>query len=140
MRYKYLLLSVLYSTIYAVDYNQFESFNNVLSIGLGVGRLNLSNNSHDSALASSVSYQLGVERLFKNQVWMDLNGSITVSSLTSQNNGIGSSNVMPKSPFNQNPNLGGVNLNLGYAYLLSNVLYTPFINIGRNTNLASSLL
>jgi hypothetical protein len=138
MKYKFLVLMLLTANGYTLeDYKQFQSFNNALSIGFGISRLNLSNGS-DSALVSGVSYQLDIERLFNNGIWMDLNSSVVVSSLTSQSIGTGSSASL-KSPFNQNPDLGGINLNLGYSYLMSDdLLVTPFFNLGRNTNLASS--
>lgn len=139
MKYRFFWAIIFGSSSYAINYNNFESFNNAVSIGLGVSNLNLSNSSGSSALTSNVSYQLDIERLFKNNLWFNLNGSIVVSNLTSQANGIGSSHNNFKSPFTQNPSLGGINVSIGYAVLeVYNTLIIPFVNLGRNTNLAAS--
>ncbi len=130
----------LFSNCYAINYNSFESFNNTVSIGFGISSLNISNSAGSSALTSTFSYQLDIERLFKNNLWFNLNSSIVTSNLTSQADGIGSGGSGLKSPFSQNHDLGGINLSFGYALLDKDILIIPFLNLGRNTNLSSSTI
>lgn len=139
MKYVFLFTLIFIFPSYATIYNNYESFNNVVSIGVGTASTSLSNSHGDSALTSITSYQLEVERLFKNNIWVDLNNSVVTSNLTTQVNGLGSNYNSFKSPFTQNPNVGGINLNIGYALLVPDyMLITPFINLGRNTNLSTS--
>ena len=138
MKCRFLFTLIFIFPAYANIYSAYESFNNVVSIGVGTSSVSLSNSKSNRALSSITLYQLEVERLFKNNIWIDLNNSVVVSNLTTQVNGLGSNYNSFKSPFTQNPNLGGINLNIGYVLLVQDFLITPFINLGRNSNLSTS--
>lgn len=117
-------------------YSAFQEFDRQFNIGYGMSQGTLKNGADELAGVTQSSINLEVERLFNNGVWFQVDGNIVVSSLNNQVNGVGSGN----SVFNQQPNLGGINGKVGYAFVVipDTILLTPYALIGRNTNLAAS--
>lgn len=136
----YLLLISSSSVIWADEgnYSSFQEFDKQFNINFGMSQTELKNGAGSIAGVTTQTYGLDIERLFNNGVWFDVSGNIAVNSLNNQISGVGSGSVM----FNQNPNLGGLNTKVGYAFdiMKDHMLLTPYGLVGRNTNLTSSTL
>lgn len=118
-------------------YALFQEFDNQYNLGYGFSQTTLKNGLGQLAGVSQQFINMEIERLFDIGLWLDVNAKIVTSSLNNQVNGIGSG----QSTFNQQPNLGGMNIKIGYAFNLVNdrLLLTPYIAGGRNSNMAASV-
>jgi hypothetical protein len=126
------------------DYTRFQKFDNQISIGANMNQMTLANGSGNHVLQQSQNMNFDAERLFNNGVWANIDAYIMTStnSLGNQATGTGMGYGMPAS---QDPFVGGVNAKVGYAYPPLNfdnqsLLFTPYILLGRNTNLAMSAI
>ncbi len=116
----------------------FQKFDNEYNLGYGISDATLKNGRGKLTVVSNTFLELNIERLFDNGVWIDINANLAISSNSNQANGIGSG----QSAFNQQPNLGGLNGKVGYAFNLiqDHILLTPYIMGGRNTNMSASVI
>lgn len=132
------MVFTLDSAVASTDYTQFKEFDRQFNINFGASSTTLKNGAGEIAGVSQQSYGLDVERLFDNGVWFDVNANIVVNSLTNQIDGLGSG----QSAFNQQPNMGGLNAKVGYAFdiIADHLLLIPYGLVGRNTNLTASTL
>ncbi len=117
-------------------YSSFQQFDKQFNLGYGMSQGTLKNGANEISGVTQSSINLEIERLFNNGVWFLVDGNIVISTLNNQVNGVGSGNSM----FNQQPNLGGLNAKVGYAFAMvpDTLLLTPYALIGRNTNLSAS--
>ena len=144
MNKKILILGVVSSVAFISNsfaenqYSSFQEFDRQFNLNFSMRSSLIKNGANEVAGVTMQSYGLDVERLFDNGVWFDVSGNIMVTSLNNQVNGIGSG----QSAFNQDPNLGGLNAKVGYAFKIINddFLLTPYGLLGRNNNLAASTL
>lgn len=116
--------------------NLFQEFDNQFSIGYGINQTNLSNGAGPNARGINQYLNLEVERLFDNGIWGDIDATMVVNA--QQNGG----NYGVSNTTTQVPNLGGVNAKVGYALTMAaqSLQVIPYITVGRNTNLANSVI
>ncbi|MCE2706611.1 MAG: hypothetical protein LW807_05985 [Proteobacteria bacterium] len=126
------------------DYKDFQKFDNQISIGASSSQMTLANGGANQSLQVSQNMAFDAERLFNNGIWANLNAYImtNTNSLGNQSTGTGMGYGMPAT---QDPFVGGFNAKVGYAYPPLNfadqaILLTPYILLGRNTNLAMSTI
>jgi uncharacterized protein (UPF0333 family) len=141
-----ILCRIIFSIIFCIakfswavdEYTNFQQFDKQFNINFGMNYTTLKNGANELAGVTTQNYGLEVERLYNNGIWFKVNGNIAVSSLNNQVNGLGAG----QSIFSQNPNLGGINVKVGYAIgLIDNyLLLTPYGLVGRNANLTASTL
>ena len=140
------LLNII--TLFALDNSNFQLFDDQYNFGYGASNTLFSNGIQNQTLQQNQFLNLEVERLFDIGIWMDINANIVTSqnSLGNQAVGTGQGNSgiigFPGMPSTQDPNLGGVNAKLGYAFVVinDNLQLTPYALVGRNTNLAMSTI
>ncbi len=142
------LLTINSASAFAVNNGAFQEFDNQYNAGLGVTNVTLYNGGNQQSLLQSQFMNLDVERLFDLGVWFDINANLVLSqnNLGTQASGTGmtSSGIKeyPGMPASQDPNLGGVNAKVGYAFpvLPERLQLTPYGLLGRNTNLSMSAI
>ena len=142
------LLTVGSASAFAINNGAFQEFDNQYSAGLGITNVNLSNGGGEQSLQQSQYMTLDVERLFDVGVWFDVNANLVLSqnSLGTKATGTGMSTTgiqdYPGMPASQDPNFGGVNAKVGYAFPIipEHLQLTPYALAGRNTNLAMSTI
>jgi hypothetical protein len=140
------LLTISGASAFAVNNGAFQEFDDQYDVGFGVSNVTLSNGGGQQSLQQSQFITLDVERLFDVGIWMDVNANLVLSqnSLGSQATGTGMGNSgingYPGMPASQDPNFGGVNAKVGYAFPIipEHLQLTPYVLGGRNTNLAMS--
>ena len=142
------LLTISTGVAFAVKNSAFQAFDNQYNTGLGVNNITLYNGGNQQSLSQSQYMSLDVERLFGLGIWFDINANLVLS----QNNlgtkapgtGMASSDKKdyPGMPASQDPNLGGVNAKIGYAFPIipERLQVTPYGLVGRNTNLSMSTI
>lgn len=120
--------------------NLFQQFDNQYNIGYGISQTTLQNGGKD-AQSTNQSINLEVERLFDMGVWMDVTANMVTAATTNQPAGTIGSGI-PTNTTTQNPNFGGINAKVGYAFPLAgqHLQVTPYALVGRNTNLAQSTI
>jgi hypothetical protein len=142
------LLALCGASAFAIsDYAAFQQFQNEYNLNYTYSQASLENGGHfNDALATTQYLGLEVERLFNNGIWGDVNAQMAIISGTNQGQGYGSGQNNPgqtgNALLNQNFDLGGLNAKVGYAFDLihNHLLLTPYGLIGRNTNLAQSVV
>ena len=142
------LLTISSASAFAVNNGAFQEYDNEYNVGYGATNVTLSNGGNEQSLQQSQFITLDVERLFDLGVWFDVQANLVLSqnSLGSQATGTGMGNsgnpTFPGMPSSQDPNLGGVNAKVGYAFplLAQHLQLTPYVLAGRNTNLAMSTI
>ena len=142
------LLTISGVSAFAVNNSQFQAFDNEYNIGYSVANTEFTNGAGNQTLQQSQAMALEVERLFDIGIWMDVGADLVVSqnSLGNQATGTGQGNSgiagYPGMPSTQDPNFGGVNAKVGYAFpvLPDSLQVTPYVLVGRNTNMAMSTL
>ncbi|MDQ5921490.1 MAG: hypothetical protein QG673_1548 [Pseudomonadota bacterium] len=142
------LLYVSGTAAFAVSNSAFQAFDDEYNLGYSVANTEFTNGANDQTLQQSQAVNLEVERLFDIGVWMDVDANIVVSqnSLGNQASGTGQGNSdtagYPGMPSSQDPNLGGINAKVGYAFpiLPEHLQVTPYVLVGRNSNLAMSTM
>ena len=142
------LLTISSVPVFAVNNGAFQEFDNEYNMGSGITNVTLYNGGNQQSLLQSQFINLNVERLFDLGIWFDVNANLVLSqySLGSQAQGTGMSTSgvpgYPGMPASQDPNLGGVNTKLGYAFpvIPEHLQVTPYGLVGRNTNLAMSTI
>ncbi|MCX8513948.1 MAG: hypothetical protein ORN24_00085 [Burkholderiales bacterium] len=142
------LLSVSTVSAFAADNSQFQKFDNEYNLGYGVANTQFYNGIQNQALQQSQFMSLEVERLFDAGIWLDATANLVTAqnSLGNQATGTGQGNSgvpgYPGTPSTQDPNFGGANFKVGYAFtvLPENLQLIPYALVGRNTNLAMSTL
>lgn len=142
------LLSVSGASAFAVNNGAFQQFDDEYNVGYGVANTQFTNGSGNQTLQQSQFMTLEVERLFDMGIWMDVSANLVTSqnSLGNQATGTGQGNSgisgFPGMPSSQDPNFGGVNAKVGYAFpiLPEHLQVTPYALAGRNTNLAMSTI
>ena len=142
------LLSIAFTTAFAAENLSFKEFDNEYNTGIGVYNSSFKNGAGYQNIQQSQFLSLEVERLFDKGIWMDVGASIVTSQNSYGNsaNGTGQSGsgvpYFPGMPSSQDPNLGGVNAKVGYAFpvMPDQLQLTPYGLLGRNTNLAMSTI
>ncbi len=142
------LLSLSSASVFAVNNSAFQEFDDEYNIGYGWSQMTLQNGSANQTLQQNQYMTLEVERLFDMGVWLDVGANLVLSQNSlgnqAQGTGNGQSGVagQPGMPASQDPNFGGVNAKVGYAFpvLSQNLQVTPYALAGRNTNLAMSAI
>lgn len=136
------LLATSSVSAFAVNNGAFQEYDDEYNIGYGATNVTLYNGGNQQSLQQSQFMTLDVERLFDLGIWFDISADLVLSqnSLGSQATGTGmGNNGMPSS---QDPNLGGVNAKVGYAFPImpEHLQLTPYVLAGRNTNIAMSTI
>lgn len=140
------LLTLSGASAFAVNNGAFQQFDDQYNVGYGVSNVTFANGGSQETLQQSQFLTLDVERLFDVGVWLNVNADLVLSqnSLGNQASGTGNGNsgigTMPGMPASQDPNFGGVNFKVGYAFpvIPEHLQITPYVLGGRNTNLAMS--
>ena len=140
------LLSVSGASAFAVNNGAFQQFDDQYNIGYGASQMSLQNGAGNQTLQQNQFITLEVERLFDMGVWMDVGANLVLSQNSLGNQATGTGNGQsgvpgqPGMPASQDPNFGGVNAKVGYAFAIlpQHLQVTPYALAGRNTNLAMS--
>ena len=143
-----LLFLLISPFLFALNNSQFQLFDDQYNFGYGASNTSFSNGIQNQTLQQNQFLNLEVERLFDIGIWMDINANIVTSqnSLGNQATGTGQGNSgiisFPGMPSSQDANLGGVNVKVGYSFIVvnNNLQLTPYLLVGRNTNLAMSTI
>lgn len=116
----------------------FQNFDNQFSIGFGGTYGNLSNAYGQNSNYGTTFIGLAVERLFDIGIW----GRVDASLMTGYSNYNSSNANAVTGPLGQDPSVAGINFKVGYAFipLPEHLLLTPYVLLGRNTNLTSNSL
>lgn len=130
--------------------NVFTTFQNEYNISYGYSQGTLINGAKDTALYTTQSINLELERLFDLGIWGDVKFTMLTSNnqpnLGPLNGGNGSFSDNPLynngAPFNQNPFNFTFNGKAGYAFnvIKDTLQLTPYVLFGRNTNWATSTI
>lgn len=121
----------------------FQVLDNQYNFAYGFQWMTLSNGNNKKIQVNNQVAVLDVERLFKNHIWLDATANIVLTTTQKNNSATGTGVGDYMTPATQNPNLGGVNVKLGYAFtniLPNQLLLTPYATVGRNTNAAMSTI
>jgi hypothetical protein len=118
-------------------YSAFQQFDREYNLGYSIVSGNVSNGK-SNGVYNSQAMNLEVERLFDLGVWMDVSASL----LTYYSQAADPSLPSLGTTTGSQPNFGGVNAKVGYAFPLikDTLLLTPYGLVGRNTNLSSYTL
>jgi len=121
----------------AVDYSQFQAFDNQVSIGYGMQNNTATGIGGGSNVTSSNnSVYLNAERLLNSGIWIDLSGNMAFGSGQNNSNG----NISQSNYVNGNasavPSNYGFNGKVGYAFPMANqhLMLTPYVTGGLNNN------
>jgi len=142
------LLSLSGVSAYAVNNGAFQQFDDEYNAGYGMSQMTLQNGAGNQTLQQNQYMTIEVERLFDMGIWMDVGANLVLSQNSlgneAQGTGNGQSGIagQPGMPASQDPNFGGVNAKVGYAFpvLSQHLQVTPYALAGRNTNLAMSTI
>jgi hypothetical protein len=122
---------------------KFQNFDNQISIGFSMSQMTMANGVNNQSLQQSQYMNFEAERLFDNAIWADLNASM-MTATNSLGNQAGGTGMGARFPASQDPFVGGFNAKLGYSlpYQLvkQDFMATPYLTVGRNTNLAMSTI
>ena len=140
------LLGISGVSAFAVNNGAFQQFDDQYDIGYGMSQMTFQNGNGSQNIQQNQFITLDVERLFDVGVWMNVNADLVLSqnSLGNSSVGTGQGNSgipnNPGMPASQDPNFGGVNAKVGYAFpiLPEHLQLTPYAMVGRNTNLSMS--
>jgi hypothetical protein len=127
------------SSVNSNDNSSFQAFENEYNLGYGFSQGGLVNGSQQKSTYRQQSFNLEVERLFDNGIWLDGNFNMVTnydqSNLGPLNGGSGSG-----SPFGQNPFMYGFTLKSGYGFQLidKTLQIIPYAMLGRTSNLSTS--
>jgi hypothetical protein len=142
--YKLLLAAFAFASpfVFADSYKPFQEFDNQYNAGYSITQYSLTNGAGNQTLQQNQAISLDVERLFDIGVWFDVNANIVTATNSLGNRAIGTGQGNSQVPASQVPNLGGVNAKVGYAFQVihKDLLLTPFVLLGRNTNVATSTI
>lgn len=123
----------------ANPYEDFQKFDNQISIGMSFSQATLSNGAQQQTLQQSQFMSLDAEHLFNNGVWANLNAYMMTSTNSLGNQALGTGQGYGQ-PASQEPNVGGFNAKVGYSFPFDiadqKFMVTPYGIGGRNTNLA----
>lgn len=128
---------------YPVNSNSlFNRFDNQYNFGYSFTWMTLKNGNGHTIQISNQAANLEIEKLFSNYIWLDAAANIVTTTSEDNNSASGTGVSDYMTPATQNPNLGGVNIKLGYAFetMPNQLLLTPYALIGRNTNAAMSTI
>jgi len=116
----------------------FQDFDNQFSIGFGGSYGNLSNAYGQNSNYGTTFIGLSIERLFDVGIW----GRVDASLMTGYSNYNSTNANAVTGPLGQDPSVAGVNFKVGYAFMPveDHFLVTPYVQLGRNTNLTSNSL
>lgn len=116
----------------------FQEFDNQFYIGFGTSYGNLTNAYAQNSNYGTTYIGLGVERLFDMGLW----ASIDATMMTGYSNFNSSNANAGTGPLGQSPAVANLNAKVGYAFnaVSDKLLVTPYILLGRNTNLTSNSL
>jgi hypothetical protein len=124
-------------------YEDFQKFNNQISVGVSFAQSTLANGAAQQALQQSQFMSFDAEHQFNNGIWANLNAYMMTSTNSLGNQAVGTGMGFGQ-PGTQQPNVGGFNAKVGYAYPLDiasqKFMLTPYGILGRNTNLAMSTI
>jgi hypothetical protein len=116
----------------------FQEFDNQYYIGIGTNYGNLTNSYAQNTNYGTTFVGFGIERLFDMGLWARFDGSMMIgySNYNSTNPNA------TTGPLGQDPAIGDLNVKVGYAFpvLVDTLLVTPYVLVGRNTNLTSNSL
>lgn len=124
---------------YGVKYAPFQQFDDQYNIGFGFTSGNLTNGS-SGGTNNSQFINLEIERLFDIGIWMDINANLV--TYYSEKADPAFAGVYPSQTTGSQPNFGGVNAAVGYAFPLvsKHLMITPYVTGGRNTNLSTTVM
>lgn len=117
----------------------FQKFENEYNLGYGYSQGGLINGKQQTSTYNEQTFNLEVERLFNNGIWLDGNFNMVT--------GYGQEDLGPLNggnnsgqPFGQNPFMYGFALKGGYAFQLiqDSLQIIPYAMFGRSSNLATS--
>ena len=117
----------------------FQQFENEYNLGFGFSQGGLINGQQQTSSYNEQMFNLEVERLFNNGIWLDGNFNMVTQysqeDLGPLNGGNGSG-----SAFGQNPFMYGFSLKAGYGFQLiqDTLQIIPYAMLGRNSNVATS--
>ncbi len=116
----------------------FQEFDNQFYIGFGTGYGNFNNAYGQNSNYGTTYVGLGVERLFDIGLW----ASIDATMMTGYSNFNSSNANAGTGPLGQNPAVANLDAKVGYAFnpIKDKLQVTPYILVGRNTNLTSNSL
>lgn len=125
------------STIDSNRYQAFQEYDNEYNAGFGVTSGNLTNGS-TGGVNNTQYVNLEIEHLFNMGVWFDVNANL----LTYYSQAIDPATPAVAQTTGSQPNFGGLNINVGYAFPLvkDTLMLTPYGTVGRNTNISSYIL
>lgn len=120
------------------QYHSFQEFDNQYYVGYGTGYGNLTNSYGQNSNYGSTFIGIGVEHLFDMGLWARVDGTL----LSGYSNFNSSNPNAETGPLGQDPSVGNLDLKVGYAFnaIPDKFLVTPYILLGRNTNLTSNSL
>jgi hypothetical protein len=122
---------------------KFQDFSNQIGLGFSANQTTMANGINNQVLQQSQYNSLDVEKLFNNGIWANLNASMMISTNSLGNKAVGTG-MGYKFPASQDPFVGGFNAKVGYSKIYhiyqQDALFTPYLLIGRNTNLAMSTI
>lgn len=116
----------------------FQEFDNQFYIGFGTSYGNFNNAYGQNSNYGTTYVGLGVERLFDMGLW----ASIDATMMTGYSNFNSSNANAGTGPLGQNPAVANLDAKVGYAFMpvKDKLQVTPYILVGRNTNLTSNSL
>lgn len=141
---KILVISICFTHLALAQKQEFEfklpfqRFDNSFLVGLGMYSLNLMNGNSQVVSQNNQYFSMEFEHLFDMRLYLNVNAYIVTNQSVPNTSGTGMGpNQMP---LTQNPNVGGVNVKLGYAFevITDYLQLIPYGLLGRNTNLAMS--
>lgn len=117
----------------------WQKFENQYNLGYGASQGGLINGKQQSSSYSEQTFNLEVERLFNDSIWLDGNFNM-VTGYSQENLGPLNGGSNSGQPFGQNPFMYGFTLKGGYAFQLvtDSLQIIPYAMFGRNSNLATS--
>lgn len=117
----------------------FQQFENEYNIGLGYSQGGLINGSQQTSSYNENMFNLEVERLFDNGIWLDGNFNM-VTGYSQEDLGPLNGGADSGSAFGQNPFMYGFTLKAGYGFQLvtDTLQIIPYAMLGRTSNLATS--
>lgn len=150
----FLVLSVLATAVFAINNANesttaqatsmnsnaaFQQFENEYNIGFGYSQGGLVNGSGQGSSYNENMFNLEVERLFDNGIWLDGNFNM-VTQYSQENLGPLNGGSDSGSAFGQNPFMYGFTLKAGYGFQLvtDTLQIIPYAMLGRTSNLSTS--
>lgn len=120
------------------DNQAFQKFDDQYYLGYGLNYGNSKNGFGQNTNYTANTIGFGVERLFDMGLWLRFDGSM-MSGYSNMNS---SNPNAVTTPVGQDPSFANLDFKLGYAFqpLQDRLLVTPYVLLGRNTNLSSNSL